>query len=259
MTTMINTKPIYSLLEKVTFGQGLFKVINGVKVKLPAKYIRYFPADYESENFAFLKSCCTTGAVIMDIGAHIGLFSAISAKISGSKGKVFAFEPAPNTLPVLNQTIRINKLEELIEPVNQAMGKDTGTVTFFISDEEADNSNSLVSYKEDRKLNGVLVEVNTIDNFVASQKIDQLDFIKIDVEGAEYDTLLGGINVFRNLKPCVILAIHPEPIAKKGDKLEDIYDLLLQLGYNISYNKKYISKKDFCMNKEMIDLHLTPM
>jgi tRNA G37 N-methylase Trm5 len=144
MTTMINTKPIYSLLEKITFGQGLPKTVNGVKVKLPAKYIRYFPSDYEEENFSFLKSVCGDGAVVLDIGAHIGLFSAIAAKVTGPNGKVFAFEPAINTIPVLHQTIRINQLGNVISPVNQAMGKDIGKIIFFISDEEADNSNSLI-------------------------------------------------------------------------------------------------------------------
>lgn len=145
-----------------------------------------------------------------------------------------------------------------IEPVNQAMGKEVGKITFFVSDTEADNSNSLISYKEDRKLNGVEVAVNTIDNFTAAKKLQKIDFIKIDVEGAEYDTLRGGINVFKTMRPAFILAIHPEPIAKKGDRLEDIYDLLLQLNYTILYNNKEISKEVFCANKELIDLHLTP-
>ncbi len=258
MITMINTKPIYSLLEKITFGQGLPKTVNGVKVKLPAKYIRYFPSDYEEENFSFLKSVCGDGAVVLDIGAHIGLFSAIAAKVTGPNGKVFAFEPATNTIPVLHQTIRINQLGNVISPENQAMGKDIGKIMFFISDEEADNSNSLISYKEDRKLNGVEVEVNTIDNFVASKKLDRVDFIKIDVEGAEFDTVRGGIEVFKKFQPSFILAIHPEPIEKKGDKLEDIYDFLLSLNYNITYNNKFISRETFCANKDLIDLHLIP-
>jgi FkbM family methyltransferase len=255
---MFNTKPVYSLLEKITFGQGLSKTVNGVKVKLPAKYIRYFPSNYEEDNFSFLKSVCGEGAVVLDIGAHIGLFSAIAARVAGDSGKVFAFEPAPNTLPVLYQTIRINQLGNVISPVNQAMGKETGKITFFISDEEADNSNSLVSYKQDRKLNGVEVDVNTIDHFVASKKLNRVDFIKIDVEGAEFDTIRGGVEVFRKYQPSFILAIHPEPIEKKGDKLEDIYDFLLSLNYNITYNNKFISKGTFCANRELIDLHLIP-
>ena len=125
---MINTKPFYSFLEKITFGKGLPKTINGTRLKLPAKYIRYFPADYETENISFLKSCCNKESVILDIGAHIGLFAAVAAKMIGENGKVVAFEPAPNTFPVLLQTIRINQLQQLIEPVKQAMGKELGKI-----------------------------------------------------------------------------------------------------------------------------------
>jgi FkbM family methyltransferase len=255
---VINTKPVYSLLEKITFGQGLPKKINGVKVKLPARYIRYFQPDYESENFSFLKSACKKGSVVLDIGAHIGLFSSIAAKIIGDTGKIFAFEPTPNTLSVLRQTIRINNLEDMVEPVKQAMGRETGKTIFFISDNEADNSNSLVSYKQDRELKGVEVEINTIDNFAATKRLSRIDFIKIDAEGAEYDVLQGAAEVFRLYRPFCILAIHPEPIAKKGDKMEDIYDLLLQLNYNISFNNKPFSKAGFCAKKDLFDLQLSP-
>jgi FkbM family methyltransferase len=255
---MINTKFIYSFLEFITFGKGLPKIVNGIKVKLPARYIRYFPSDYESENFSFLKSAVEKNGVVLDIGAHIGLFSIIAAKTTGSNGKVFAFEPAPQTVKVLNQTISINQLENVVIPVNAAMGKEKGHITFFVSDTEADNSNSLISYKEDRKLNGIEVELNTIDTFVAENKLSKVDFIKIDVEGAEYDTLRGGEQVFLQLRPAFILAIHPEPIEKKGDTLKDIYDFLVQLNYHITYKNQPISKAEFCANKELIDLHLLP-
>jgi FkbM family methyltransferase len=255
---IINTKPVYSLLETITFGQGLHKTVNGVRIKLPAKYIRYFQSDYEKENFDFLKSCCGEGATILDIGAHIGLFSTIAAKITGVHGKIFAFEPSPATIPVLHQTIRINELDNLITPVNQAMGKEVGKMTFFVSDNEADNSNSLVSYKEDRKLNAIETEVNTIDNFVMTKKLSKVNFIKIDAEGAEYDVIRGGAAVFKKYRPNIILAIHPEPIAKKGDRMEDIYDFMEQLRYNILYKGEYISKEKFCSITEMFDLNLIP-
>ncbi len=256
---MINTKPFYSFLETITFGHGLNKTINGINIKLPAKYIRYFPSDYEKDNFDFLRSCCGAGATILDIGAHIGLFSAIAAKIAGEHGKIFAFEPTPVTVPVLHQTIRINELGNMVNPINQAMGGEVGKTIFFVSDNEADNSNSLVSYKQDRNLKGVEVDVNTIDNFVMSKKLSKVNFIKIDAEGAEYDVLRGGVEVFKKYKPYCILAIHPEPIEKKGDKLEDIYDLLESLRYNITYKGEPISKELFCNNRQMIDLNLIPL
>lgn len=254
----MNTKPLYSLLEKVTLGKGLPKTVNGVQLMLPARYIRYFPSNYEEDNFRFMKSCCPQGATILDIGAHIGLFAATAASSIGEQGRVYAFEPAPATLPVLEQTIRINRLANRICIVNHAMGAEKGDITFFVSDNEADNSNSLVAYKKDRKLNGVKVTMNTIDNFAASMYLSTIDFIKIDVEGAEYDTLRGGMHVLSTYRPCCILAIHPEPIAAKGDRLEDIYDLLVSLNYDISYHGMPVDKESFCRNRELIDLHLVP-
>ena len=83
-------------------------------------------------------------------------------------------------------------------------------------------------------------------------------FIKIDVEGAEYDTLKGATATLKNLKPACIVAIHPEPIAAKGDKLENIYDLIIDCGYQVYYDQKVMGKTEFCNNQEMIDLHILP-
>lgn len=249
---------IYRLINFFTLGKGLRKTFNGFSVRMPTRFINYFPSDYEKENFTFLSQHCRTGAVVLDIGAHIGLFSVIASEISGNTGKVFAFEPSPSTLAFLNKTISINKKDNIIFPVQQAMSNEIGKLTFFVSDDKIDNSNSLVSYKDDRKLTGIEVEVNTIDNFAAKNKLDKVDFIKIDVEGAEYDTLRGGTDVFISKKPVCILAIHPIPIKAKGDKLEDIFDYIEKLNYRILYNNKPVSKEEFCLNTEMIDLYLLP-
>ena len=249
---------VYKIIDLLTFGTGLRKKFNGYPVKIPTRFINYFPSDYEKENFSFLTAQSKPGGVVLDIGAHIGLFAVIASETTGDNGKVFAFEPSPSTTEFLKKTITINKKNNVIEAIQQAMSNEVGKITFFVSDNKIDNSNSLVSYKNDRKLKGIEVDVNTIDNFVASKKLNAVNFIKIDVEGAEYDALRGGIDTFINKKPACILAIHPIPIKAKGDKLEDIYDYILKLNYNISYNNKNISKEEFCLNTEMIDLHLLP-
>jgi FkbM family methyltransferase len=250
---------IYSIINFFTLGTGLRKKFNGYSVKIPTRFINYFPSNYEEENFSFLTAHCKKGGVVLDIGAHIGLFSVIASEIAGNTGKVFAFEPSPSTTEFLKKTIAINKKNDLIFPFQQAMSDKIGKLTFFVSDNKVDNSNSLVSYEDGRKLSGIEVDVNTIDSFAAAQKLNAVNFIKIDVEGAEYDTLRGGTTVFKEKRPVFILAIHPVPIKAKGDKLEDIYDYLVQLNYKITYNNKVISREEFCSNTEMIDLHLLPL
>lgn len=250
---------IYKMLDLFTSGKGLRKTINGFSVRLPTRYINYFPADYEHGNFSFLKQHVKEGDHILDIGAHIGLFATIAAQLAGNGGKVYAFEPSLETMALLKQTIRINKQENIIIPFTEAMGANSGKTTFYVSPIKGDNSNSLVSYKEDRELKALEVNMLCIDDFVKLNNIQRLAFIKIDVEGAEFDTLTGAIATLKNLKPVCIVAIHPEPIKAKGDSLEKIYDLIIACGYRVYYEEKNISKDFFCKNKEMIDLHILPV
>ena len=250
---------IYTLLDMASLGRGLKRTINGHQLRLPTRYFKYFPSTYEAENFEFLTNSCKPGAVIIDIGAHIGLFSIIASQITGAAGKVYAFEPAPSTYELLQKTLAINHNESVIETFQKAVGRETGKITFFVSDGQADNGNSLVNYKDDRPLHGIDVEVTSVDAFIKEKKINRLDFIKIDVEGAEYDTLRGAAETLQNLRPVCIVAIHPEPIKAKGDRLEDIYDFIISRQYKIMFNKKEFSKEELVVNTEMIDLHIYPL
>jgi FkbM family methyltransferase len=249
---------VYKILDVFTGNKGLRKTINGFSVKLPTRYINYFPSDYEQENFEFLKQHVKKGDHVLDIGAHIGLFSTIAAQLTGHKGKVYAFEPAAETNALLKQTISINRMENIIEPYSEAMGAASGKTTFYVSAVKGDNSNSLVSYKEDRELYAMDVDMFSIDDFVKNKNLTSIAFIKIDVEGAEYDALCGAMNTLQHLRPVCIVAIHPEPIAAKGDSLEKIYDLIAGNNYKIYYEAKIISKEIFCSNRDLIDLHILP-
>jgi hypothetical protein len=93
---------------------------------------------------------------------------------------------------------------------------------------------------------------------VREKNINRLDFIKIDVEGAEYDTLQGAVQTLKNVRPACIVAIHPEPIAAKGDSLEAIYDLIAGCNYRITLDNKEFSKTALLANTELIDLHIYP-
>ncbi len=251
---------IYTIVDFFTFGKGLKKKINNRTLQLPTRYINYFPSDYESDNFNFLEQQCNANNIVLDIGAHIGLFSIVAAQIVGSGGKVYAFEPTPKTNALLNKTVNINKQQQVIEIRTEAMGAQPGKTVFFISDREGDNGNSLVSYKEDRKINGIDITVQSIDNFVKEKKLQKINFIKIDVEGAEFDVLHGAVETFNKFKPACILSIHPDAIAVKGDKLADIYDFIKKINYYFfSKENTEFSKEKFCANTILIDLHLLPL
>src|SRR6185503_6848073 len=85
----------YKLLNIVTLGRGIKRVFEGNSVRLPYKYFRYFQPGYEKENFDFINEHVKENMIVLDIGAHIGLMTAVFAKKTGSQGKVYSFEPTP--------------------------------------------------------------------------------------------------------------------------------------------------------------------
>ncbi|HMU72390.1 MAG TPA: FkbM family methyltransferase [Ferruginibacter sp.] len=248
---------LYKILDLATFGRGMKRVINGKEVRLPTRFYRYFPDNYEKDNFRFFFDSVKPGDTVLDFGAHIGLFAAMAAKAVGSSGKVYAFEPSPSTNELLKKTVQINNASACITTFQKAVGGAVGKTTFFVG-EQADNANSLVNYKEDRPFRGIDIDVTTIDAFVKEQQLAKIDFIKIDVEGVEYDAMRGAVETFRKFRPKAILAIHPEPVKAKGDSLEGIYELVKELNYTALYEGAPISREAFCKHTDLIDLHLVP-
>lgn len=250
-------KIAYGLLNLVTLGRGIKRNFEGNVVRLPTQYYRYFPEGYERENFLFLNQHLKPGMNVIDVGAHIGLMSVAIASKVGASGKVYAFEPTPTTVNILKHTIRLNKVENIfVEPV--ALSDKKGTMTFYISNYEADNSNSLVNNdRRDRDEKSIEVEVNTIDDFVKDRKISRLDFLKIDAEGAELHVLKGASSTIAKDKPPMILSIHPASIKNFGDSQESIWDMLHDWHYNIIVDGKAVDRNTFSSRTDLFEVYLT--
>ena len=258
MTTRFK-ETAYKLLDILTFSRGIRVKINDFRLRLPTRYHRYFPAGYEAENFAFLKQKATDGGVVIDIGAHIGLFAVRAAQLIGQTGRVYAFEPTPATHLLLQKTVAVNEMQYRIMPQKEAIADEDGETFFYVSDNEGDNANSLVNYRIDRgALHKVTVKQTSIDNFLQKENLASIDFIKIDAEGFEYKVLLGCKNLFTSVRPFGILALHPKGIRSNGDSLEEIYDFLESCNYDVVYNKSKITKTEFCIQNDLFDVHLSP-
>lgn len=246
-------KLAYSVLELLTFGKGVSRTINGIKIKFPAKWSRYYEPDYEADNYSFLKNYVKPGMHIIDIGAHLGLFSACSSQLTGSTGKIICFEPTPGTYEVLKKTLALNKCDN-VTPLQQAVGAATGETVFFVSSTAACNSNSLVENVSEGNAEKYNVTITTIDDIVNTFQLHP-HLIKIDAEGAELDVLKGGIKTLTEKKPTLILGLHPKFIKQKGDSLEAIWEILMSAHYKIEMEGSEITKETFCNSGLLFDVH----
>lgn len=122
---------LYKLLNLATLGRGMKRTINGRDVRLPTRFYRFFPDNYEKDNFQFFFSSCKKGDTVLDFGAHIGLFAAMASKAVGPSGKVYAFEPSPSTNLLLQKTVEINNASGIVKTFQKAVGGSVGKTTFL--------------------------------------------------------------------------------------------------------------------------------
>lgn len=238
--------------------KGVSVRINNINLKLLFSWRRYFPSKYEIENFSFFENCKFENPVILDLGAHIGLFSILMAKQCNGNAKIYSFEGSPETFKILEKHISINNFNGIINPINQVISDQKGEINFFVSSSKGDNANSISNYKEnERKLSSIRINSTSIDSFVKEHNLNKLDFFKIDVEGAECKVIRGGKNSIIKFKPKMLLSIHPKAIFQLNDNLHDEFDFLKGLGYKIYFNGILInSYSDIAGETELFDLHL---
>lgn len=252
-------KSLYQILDLITLHRGIRRYISGFYIKFPARYYKYYKPDYELNNINFINNYLAKGMVAIDIGAHIGLLASIMAKKVGNTGKVYSFEPTPGTFDLLKKTIEVNGLKGIIFPFQRAVSDRKGTTTFYITDIEAHNSNSLsFNSRTIGNEKGIKVEMISVDGFVVENSIKRVDLIKIDAEGAELAVLKGCKTTILTHQPKIILGLHPSSIKNFGDSLEEIWDIVTQWGYAVYFNSEEITKDWFLNQNVLFDVFLMP-
>jgi FkbM family methyltransferase len=144
------------------------------------------------------------GDVVVDVGAHIGLYTIMGSKRVGPNGKVIAIEADPSHFEMLNHNIKLNSLTNVM-PFNYiAYSKEMEMVL-------AEYLRMLLGENEKPKPKEktAAVHVNTLDNLLHQNGISEVNWMKIDVEGAELDVLKGAQNILSNSKDIsILIEIH---------------------------------------------------
>jgi FkbM family methyltransferase len=139
---------------------------------------------FEKQEIQIVERFLKEGDIFVDIGANGGFYTVIAAKIVGSSGHVYAIEPGIRELNLLRQNISVNNLTN-VTIIEKAVSNKKGNARFAISKDGAMNSLLENSHPDQKIEEWQDVELTTVDDIVRDFKIEKVDFIKIDVEGAE--------------------------------------------------------------------------
>lgn len=151
------------------------------------------------------------GGVVIDIGANIGSFSIFAANLGTT---VYAIEPEPHNLSALKTNIDLNNMNSVIHVCPYAISDYKGTAV--ISD-----SGGGSTIKDDG-IFGAEVEVMSLDNFFTLYNIESVDVLKIDVEGAELEIILGASK--ENINKCKYITMEFD--VRSGKNMGDMVQKL---------------------------------
>lgn len=166
----------------------------------------------------------------IDIGANLGYFTCLLSKILSKKACVYAFEPEPENVKLLERNIHLNSLEN-IKTFPIALGENNSTASLNVYKSSNRGRHSLQGQPTGRAIE---VPVKPLDEVLSTECIDNnlpsIDFMKIDVEGYEPNVLRGATETIKKTK-CLMLEYSPYLM---NNKLEDKEDFLRNLAENFS-------------------------
>jgi FkbM family methyltransferase len=178
--------------------------------------------DYESL-IQYLPNLIAPGDTCIDCGANQGVYAMYLASLSGKEGRVIAVEPQEYAAKRIRLSAIYNGFER-VEVVPAAISSAPGFADFGISDE-------LVSAGLNQTA-GRIVRVPTvsIDSLAEKFGLDRISFIKLDVEGAELDALVGGRSIIARDKPAIMFELLDDPFSERAN---GIWRELTSSGYRI--------------------------
>lgn len=235
--------------------EGIILVWRGIKLWFDfssnysrAEIILTMRGDYEQEDFDILSKCLPEKGVVFDIGGNVGLFSLIMAHMN-PQINIFSFEPVPDTYDRMLENLLLNvnngNRERRIHTFNIGMSNEPGDFTFYVPGNDEASSMRPVDddfYLRKSEANGVWTcqtsikeikcTVTTVDRFCDENNISDIALIKLDVEGAERDALLGAKATLTRVKPIVYCEMLRKHAARFGYHPNDIIRYMDELGYD---------------------------
>ena len=174
---------------------------------------------YELHKQLLVARAIAPGMTVYDVGANVGLYTLLASVLAGPAGKVHAFEPVPRNFEILEQHVRINRIQNVFA-TRAAVASGSGLRSFAVA---GDYAMGHLAEQGDFQ-----VRTLTLDGYFRDTGSPAPAVIKIDVEGAEAEVLRGGHQLLLNYQPTIFLATHGRAAH------DECCGLLESAGYSLS-------------------------
>jgi FkbM family methyltransferase len=211
----------YEFVARTQFGV----LLKGTTSDVIQRYIYYFGA-WDPNVEAFLRARLRPGDTFVDVGANIGYFTLLGAKLVGQQGRVVAIEASAGVMEQLTANILRNRQNDLVRCVRSAASDREGIVVLYAGQTGNIGSASIVRAEGKRTEN---VPSAPLEGLLLSSEIESVRVIKIDVEGAESLVFKGMQALLPRLRPDaeIVMEITPELSDTDG-----VVEVMARKGWN---------------------------
>jgi FkbM family methyltransferase len=177
-----------------------------------------------------LEKFLSRGSCFVDLGANEGYFTIIAARLCGEAGRVISIEPQQRLHAVIKENIRLNKSPNAAL-VGAAIGDKPGTAVMHLT-ASTNTGGSGFERRSSYPLPTQEVSMMTLEQLLDAQSASSVDLMKVDIEGFEYEALLGSPKVFEQHRiKALALELHPAILSARGKDSADITGMLTRCGY----------------------------
>jgi FkbM family methyltransferase len=200
----------------------------------------YFFGAYERQACAIWTEYARNATLIFDVGANLGVYSLLAANANPC-ARIHAFEPTPEIFRIFRQNPELNNFRNIeINPV--AVGKSNGTAVLHQCsgvDGTNEGMNFISKPSEVAVGSEMAVPVISLKTYCEEHDIEQIDLMKIDIEGGEYEALIGIESLIRRQAiKCIFLELCEWAANRSGHSTKDIKRFLADAGYRL-YEVRY--------------------
>lgn len=208
---------------------------------------------YEPKQVALIKKLVKEGDTVLDVGANIGYYTLILAKLVGDKGKVFAFEPDPTNFQILKDNVEMNGYKNVVLE-QKAVSDTNGKTKLFFSG--INNGDHRIFYGEGREN----IEVGTVrleDYFKG--KLPDISFFKLDIQGSEFLALRGMCSILRKKGIKFTTEFSPENLESAGESPKELVNWIKKQGFDIFDMKRKTKINDMLVERYVKENYFTTL
>lgn len=195
---------------------------------LVQSYIFWNPRGYDRHAIRVVRRELLPGDTFVDLGANVGYYSLIAAKLVGPSGRVVAVEPDPDNYAQLVHNVSLNGFDNVVAVMKGVSGAQ-GRAPLYRN--TSGNRGAHTLFPAPGKNETVAVEVDTLDHLLGGYNVDKVDFLKLDIQGFEYRSLAAS-RVLQQ-KPKVLTEVSDADLRLAGSSAKQYLDMICSHGYSI--------------------------